>query len=149
MGVLYDGLDLKRGCQKHSFLNNSFLQSRHILLTKKKTISANSLEQQILSLERQRREVILSLPLTFTEIIFKTDITISVICPGQEITEFVITVIYTVYAAVGFTHQSSKAYVFPVGISSCALVRQFLCGGFLLCISSQPEVCRHLKLCLS
>ncbi|NXH65854.1 TNIP3 protein, partial [Hydrobates tethys] len=34
------------------------LQSRHILLTKKKTISANSLEQQILSLQRQRRELL-------------------------------------------------------------------------------------------
>ncbi|NXO52788.1 TNIP3 protein, partial [Aramus guarauna] len=34
------------------------LQSRHILLTKKKTISANPLEQQILSLERQRRELL-------------------------------------------------------------------------------------------
>ncbi|NWI23621.1 TNIP3 protein, partial [Sula dactylatra] len=33
-------------------------QSRHILLTKKKTISASSLEQQILSLERQRRELL-------------------------------------------------------------------------------------------
>ncbi|NXL03128.1 TNIP3 protein, partial [Mesembrinibis cayennensis] len=36
----------------------SFLQSRHMLLTKKKTVSANSLEQQILSLERQRRELL-------------------------------------------------------------------------------------------
>ncbi|NXA28527.1 TNIP3 protein, partial [Ibidorhyncha struthersii] len=34
------------------------LQSRNILLTKKNTISANSLEQQILSLERQRRELL-------------------------------------------------------------------------------------------
>ncbi|KFM01742.1 TNFAIP3-interacting protein 3, partial [Aptenodytes forsteri] len=34
------------------------LQLRHILLTKKKTISASSLEQQILSLERQRRELL-------------------------------------------------------------------------------------------
>ncbi|KFV18326.1 TNFAIP3-interacting protein 3, partial [Tauraco erythrolophus] len=34
------------------------LQSRHILLTKKKTVSAHSLEQQILSLERQRRELL-------------------------------------------------------------------------------------------
>ncbi|XP_054679795.1 TNFAIP3-interacting protein 3 isoform X4 [Grus americana] len=34
------------------------LESRHILLTKKKTISANPLEQQILSLERQRRELL-------------------------------------------------------------------------------------------
>ncbi|KFP63344.1 TNFAIP3-interacting protein 3, partial [Cariama cristata] len=34
------------------------LQSRHVLLTKKKTISASSLEQQILSLERQKRELL-------------------------------------------------------------------------------------------
>lgn len=34
------------------------LESRHILLTKKKTISASSLEQQILSLQRQRRELL-------------------------------------------------------------------------------------------
>ncbi|KFP96402.1 TNFAIP3-interacting protein 3, partial [Haliaeetus albicilla] len=34
------------------------LQSRHVLLTKKKNISANSPEQQILSLERQRRELL-------------------------------------------------------------------------------------------
>ncbi|NXY91354.1 TNIP3 protein, partial [Alcedo cyanopectus] len=34
------------------------LQSGNILLTKKKTIAANSLEQQILSLERQRRELL-------------------------------------------------------------------------------------------
>ncbi|NWX01112.1 TNIP3 protein, partial [Caloenas nicobarica] len=34
------------------------LQSRHILVTKKKTISTSSLEQQILSLERQRRELL-------------------------------------------------------------------------------------------
>ncbi|KFV15155.1 TNFAIP3-interacting protein 3, partial [Pterocles gutturalis] len=34
------------------------LQSRHILLTKKKTASASSLEQQILSLQRQRRELL-------------------------------------------------------------------------------------------
>ncbi|KFW89794.1 TNFAIP3-interacting protein 3, partial [Phalacrocorax carbo] len=34
------------------------LQSRHMSLTKKKTVSANSLEQQILSLERQRRELL-------------------------------------------------------------------------------------------
>ncbi|KFW06050.1 TNFAIP3-interacting protein 3, partial [Eurypyga helias] len=34
------------------------LQSGHILLTKKKTVSANSLQQQILSLERQRRELL-------------------------------------------------------------------------------------------
>ncbi|XP_051472806.1 TNFAIP3-interacting protein 3 isoform X2 [Apus apus] len=34
------------------------LNSRHILLTKKKTKSASSLEQQILSLERQRRELL-------------------------------------------------------------------------------------------
>ncbi|KFQ89469.1 TNFAIP3-interacting protein 3, partial [Phoenicopterus ruber ruber] len=34
------------------------LQPRHILLTKKKTVSANSLQQQILSLERQRRELL-------------------------------------------------------------------------------------------
>ncbi|KFU90325.1 TNFAIP3-interacting protein 3, partial [Chaetura pelagica] len=34
------------------------LQSRHILLTKKKTKSASSLEQQILSLERQRQELL-------------------------------------------------------------------------------------------
>ncbi|KFQ99650.1 TNFAIP3-interacting protein 3, partial [Opisthocomus hoazin] len=34
------------------------LQPRHILLTKKKTVSANSLEQQILSLERQRQELL-------------------------------------------------------------------------------------------
>ncbi|NWS47181.1 TNIP3 protein, partial [Probosciger aterrimus] len=34
------------------------LQSRHILLTKKKTVPASSLEQQILSLERQRRELL-------------------------------------------------------------------------------------------
>ncbi|XP_076193788.1 TNFAIP3-interacting protein 3 isoform X1 [Aptenodytes patagonicus] len=34
------------------------LELRHILLTKKKTISASSLEQQILSLERQRRELL-------------------------------------------------------------------------------------------
>ncbi|XP_075278307.1 TNFAIP3-interacting protein 3 isoform X2 [Opisthocomus hoazin] len=34
------------------------LEPRHILLTKKKTVSANSLEQQILSLERQRQELL-------------------------------------------------------------------------------------------
>ncbi|KAK2545995.1 Tnip3 isoform B [Columba livia] len=34
------------------------LESRHILVTKKKTISASSLERQILSLERQRRELL-------------------------------------------------------------------------------------------
>ncbi|XP_074896337.1 TNFAIP3-interacting protein 3 [Buteo buteo] len=34
------------------------LESRHVLLTKKKNISANSPEQQILSLERQRRELL-------------------------------------------------------------------------------------------
>ncbi|NXH14757.1 TNIP3 protein, partial [Bucco capensis] len=34
------------------------LQLRHVLLTKKKTVSANSLEQHILSLERQRRELL-------------------------------------------------------------------------------------------
>ncbi|KFV81253.1 TNFAIP3-interacting protein 3, partial [Struthio camelus australis] len=34
------------------------LQSKHLLLTKKKTISADSVEQQILSLERQRRELL-------------------------------------------------------------------------------------------
>ncbi|XP_010008083.1 PREDICTED: TNFAIP3-interacting protein 3, partial [Nestor notabilis] len=34
------------------------LESRHILLTKKKTVSASSLEQQILSLEGQRRELL-------------------------------------------------------------------------------------------
>ncbi|KAM6120270.1 TNFAIP3-interacting protein 3 [Pterocles gutturalis] len=34
------------------------LESRHILLTKKKTASASSLEQQILSLQRQRRELL-------------------------------------------------------------------------------------------
>ncbi|NWW87793.1 TNIP3 protein, partial [Rhynochetos jubatus] len=34
------------------------LQSRHTLLTKKKTVSASSLQQQILSLERQRRELL-------------------------------------------------------------------------------------------
>ncbi|KAM7111935.1 TNFAIP3-interacting protein 3 isoform 7-T15 [Ciconia maguari] len=34
------------------------LESRHMLLTKKKTVSANSLEHQILSLERQRRELL-------------------------------------------------------------------------------------------
>ncbi|XP_009996879.1 PREDICTED: TNFAIP3-interacting protein 3 [Chaetura pelagica] len=34
------------------------LESRHILLTKKKTKSASSLEQQILSLERQRQELL-------------------------------------------------------------------------------------------
>ncbi|KFZ61196.1 TNFAIP3-interacting protein 3, partial [Podiceps cristatus] len=34
------------------------LQPRHTLLTKMKTISASSLEQQILSLERQRRELL-------------------------------------------------------------------------------------------
>ncbi|KFP88137.1 TNFAIP3-interacting protein 3, partial [Acanthisitta chloris] len=34
------------------------LQSKHHLLTKKKTIASNSLEQQILSLERQRRELL-------------------------------------------------------------------------------------------
>ncbi|XP_064306596.1 TNFAIP3-interacting protein 3 [Phalacrocorax carbo] len=34
------------------------LESRHMSLTKKKTVSANSLEQQILSLERQRRELL-------------------------------------------------------------------------------------------
>ncbi|NWQ89264.1 TNIP3 protein, partial [Burhinus bistriatus] len=39
-------------------LNISFLQSRHVLLTKKNTVSASSLEQQILSLERQRRELL-------------------------------------------------------------------------------------------
>lgn len=79
------------------FLNISVLQSRHVLLTKKKNISANSPEQQILSLERQRREVILSLPLTFTDITLKTDIAVSIICLGQEITECVITVTYTVF----------------------------------------------------
>lgn len=120
-------------------MNISFLQSRHTLRTKKNTISASSLEQQILSLERQRREVILSLPLTFTDVTSKTDITISVMCLGQEISLNVCyhCYLHCVYAAVGFTHQSSKAYVFPVGISSCPLVRQFLCGDFMLCISSQ------------
>ncbi|NXY41041.1 TNIP3 protein, partial [Ceuthmochares aereus] len=39
-------------------LTVSFLQPRHVLLTKKKMTSANSLEQQILSLERQRRELL-------------------------------------------------------------------------------------------
>ncbi|XP_010290226.1 PREDICTED: TNFAIP3-interacting protein 3, partial [Phaethon lepturus] len=34
------------------------LEPRHILLTKNKTVSANSLQQQILSLERQRRELL-------------------------------------------------------------------------------------------
>ncbi|XP_075565521.1 TNFAIP3-interacting protein 3 [Pelecanus crispus] len=34
------------------------LESRHISLSKKKTVSASSLEQQILSLERQRRELL-------------------------------------------------------------------------------------------
>ncbi|KFO15150.1 TNFAIP3-interacting protein 3, partial [Balearica regulorum gibbericeps] len=34
------------------------LQSRHVLLTKKKTISAIPLEQQILSLEKQKRELL-------------------------------------------------------------------------------------------
>ncbi|XP_068797790.1 TNFAIP3-interacting protein 3 isoform X4 [Struthio camelus] len=34
------------------------LESKHLLLTKKKTISADSVEQQILSLERQRRELL-------------------------------------------------------------------------------------------
>ncbi|XP_068797806.1 TNFAIP3-interacting protein 3 isoform X17 [Struthio camelus] len=34
------------------------LKSKHLLLTKKKTISADSVEQQILSLERQRRELL-------------------------------------------------------------------------------------------
>ncbi|XP_075006353.1 TNFAIP3-interacting protein 3 isoform X2 [Calonectris borealis] len=34
------------------------LESRHILLTKKKTVSVSSLEQQILSLQRQRRELL-------------------------------------------------------------------------------------------
>eukprot|EP00075_Anas_platyrhynchos_P023430 XP_027312683.1 TNFAIP3-interacting protein 3 isoform X3 [Anas platyrhynchos] len=34
------------------------LESKHVLLTKKKTVLANSLEQQILSLERQRRELL-------------------------------------------------------------------------------------------
>lgn len=34
------------------------LESRHILLTKKKTVSASSLEKQILSLEGQRRELL-------------------------------------------------------------------------------------------
>ncbi|XP_042652810.1 TNFAIP3-interacting protein 3 [Tyto alba] len=34
------------------------LESRHILLTKKKTVSASSLEKQISSLERQRRELL-------------------------------------------------------------------------------------------
>ncbi|XP_074677590.1 TNFAIP3-interacting protein 3 isoform X1 [Strix aluco] len=34
------------------------LELRHILLTKKKTVSASSQEQQILSLERQRRELL-------------------------------------------------------------------------------------------
>ncbi|XP_040412040.1 TNFAIP3-interacting protein 3 isoform X3 [Cygnus olor] len=34
------------------------LESKHILLAKKKTLLANSLEQQILSLERQRRELL-------------------------------------------------------------------------------------------
>ncbi|NXQ94945.1 TNIP3 protein, partial [Sagittarius serpentarius] len=34
------------------------LQSRHVLLTKKKNTSASSLEKQILSLERQRRELL-------------------------------------------------------------------------------------------
>ncbi|XP_010211266.1 PREDICTED: TNFAIP3-interacting protein 3 [Tinamus guttatus] len=34
------------------------LQSKHVLLTKKKTTTADSVEQQILSLERQRRELL-------------------------------------------------------------------------------------------
>ncbi|NWX67559.1 TNIP3 protein, partial [Alca torda] len=34
------------------------LQSRHVLLTKKNTMSGNSLEQQIISLERQRRQLL-------------------------------------------------------------------------------------------
>ncbi|NXI65769.1 TNIP3 protein, partial [Anseranas semipalmata] len=34
------------------------LQSKHVVVTKKKTVLANSLEQQILSLERQRRELL-------------------------------------------------------------------------------------------
>lgn len=92
MGVLCDNLDLKRGCLKHSFLKISFLQSRHILVTKKKTISASSLERQILSLERQRREVILNLPLTYVVKTSKANITISVTCLGQEIIEYIITV---------------------------------------------------------
>ncbi|NXU51699.1 TNIP3 protein, partial [Turnix velox] len=36
----------------------SFLQSKHILLTKKSTMSGHSLEQQIVSLERQRQELL-------------------------------------------------------------------------------------------
>lgn len=92
MGVLYDNLDLRRGCLKHSFWKISFLQARHILVTKKKTASASSLQQQILSLERQRREVILNLPLTCVVITSKADITIPVICLGQEIIEYVIPV---------------------------------------------------------
>ncbi|NXU13585.1 TNIP3 protein, partial [Pardalotus punctatus] len=39
-------------------LNIPFLQSRYTLLTKKKPLSPTSLEQQILSLERQRRELL-------------------------------------------------------------------------------------------
>uniref|UniRef100_A0A8C7ED52 TNFAIP3-interacting protein 3 n=1 Tax=Nothoprocta perdicaria TaxID=30464 RepID=A0A8C7ED52_NOTPE len=35
-----------------------FLQSKHILLTKKKTVTADCVEQRILSLERQRRELL-------------------------------------------------------------------------------------------
>ncbi|NWW57470.1 TNIP3 protein, partial [Ifrita kowaldi] len=39
-------------------LNIPFLQSRHTLLSKKKPLSSSSLEQQILTLERQRRELL-------------------------------------------------------------------------------------------
>ncbi|NXT15650.1 TNIP3 protein, partial [Prunella fulvescens] len=39
-------------------LNIPFLQSRHTLLTKKKPLSSSSLEQQILTLDRQRRELL-------------------------------------------------------------------------------------------
>lgn len=123
--VLCYSPDLERGCL--SLFNVHFLQARHMSLTKKKILSASSLEQQILSLERQRREVILSLPLTFTDINSKIDITVSVIDLRQEITEDVITVFVL---PVTFTHHSNQAHDFLVGISSCALVREFLHGDF-------------------
>lgn len=138
MGVLYDNLGLKRGWRKHSFLNGFFLQSRHILLTKKKTVSASSLEQQILSLEGQRREVISSILLTFTHITCKTDITVSVTCPGHEIADCVTTVTYSLFMLQLVLPTCPAGPMFlHVGISSCALMRQIVCGYFLLCISSQ------------
>lgn len=53
------------------------------------------------------------------------------------------TVTYTVFMLQLVLPTSSAAPMFlPVGISSCDLVRQLFCGDFLLCISSQPEVCK-------